>query len=415
MRFGSLLVSLALSACSLYAQDVWQGLHMPSDKTTNLVVATTNGDIYSVNSDALFRLGVEDTWIKVLSSEYGNISTVLEISQPTAGESRNSILVGTTYGGILRSDDNGQSWYQTNKGIGANHVARLWHSPEGYILASTPNNGVYRSDDNGLSWSLAGLEGEPISSFAQLRNGKILLGTYRGVFISDNGRAPWSESSEGLTNRVIEQVLVAPNGNVLAGGYLVGPCAPGGMFLSKDNGKSWNKVGFEGLHVKSLQLAPSGAIYAATWCGGVFVSNDNGENWSTFNTGLDQQCVQGLAITPNGRMVAAAYGAPSINAMYQINPTTAPAASVTEPLIGEVNPNPATTSTAITYTIHEKALVTLMVVNNVGELQATLVNEVQPSGTYTVKWDASKAESGMYGIRIQAGKQSESTPVIIVK
>lgn len=67
-------------------------------------------------------------------------------------------------------------------------------------------------------------------------------------------------------------------------------------------------------------------------------------------------------------------------------------------------PNPFNPSTEIEYSIHNKGLVTLKVYNMLGQEIATLVNQEQNSGVYTVNFDASKLASGVYFYRIQSGE-----------
>lgn len=62
-----------------------------------------------------------------------------------------------------------------------------------------------------------------------------------------------------------------------------------GMFLSKDEGNSWEKAVFNGIPdtLKINDIVANGNLMAAATAGaGVFVSNDNGLNWKSMNNGL---------------------------------------------------------------------------------------------------------------------------------
>ena len=66
------------------------------------------------------------------------------------------------------------------------------------------------------------------------------------------------------------------------------------MFLSTDEGRSWNEVGdYFPAYPDVAAFAFSGAnLYAGTTGGGVFLSTDNGKSWAQINNGLtDEQVV----------------------------------------------------------------------------------------------------------------------------
>jgi hypothetical protein len=78
-------------------------------------------------------------------------------------------------------------------------------------------------------------------------------------------------------------------------------------------------------------------------------------------------------------------------------------------------PNPFNPSTEIKYSIPKSGLVTLKVYNILGQEVATLVNQGQQSGSYTVNFDASRLASGIYMYRIQAGNFSQTKKMTLLK
>ncbi len=78
-------------------------------------------------------------------------------------------------------------------------------------------------------------------------------------------------------------------------------------------------------------------------------------------------------------------------------------------------PNPFNPSTTISFSIPTEELVSLKVFDSLGEEVARLMNEVKPSGNYSVSFDASKYSSGVYLYRIQTDKYSFTRKMTLIK
>ena len=78
-------------------------------------------------------------------------------------------------------------------------------------------------------------------------------------------------------------------------------------------------------------------------------------------------------------------------------------------------PNPFNPTTEISFSIAEPALVKLSVFNSLGQEIATLVNEHKEIGNYNVNWNASNFSSGLYLLRLTAGKFYEQRTMILMK
>ncbi|PJA55071.1 MAG: peptidase S8, partial [Candidatus Marinimicrobia bacterium CG_4_9_14_3_um_filter_48_9] len=63
----------------------------------------------------------------------------------------------------------------------------------------------------------------------------------------------------------------------------------------------------------------------------------------------------------------------------------------------------------------ESVRVTLTVYNTIGQRVATLVNEEKAAGTYRVNWTPRTLASGVYLIRIQAGKFASVQKCMMLK
>lgn len=78
-------------------------------------------------------------------------------------------------------------------------------------------------------------------------------------------------------------------------------------------------------------------------------------------------------------------------------------------------PNPFNTSTTIRYELPKESRVLLKVYNILGQEVATIVDEVEPAGWYSVQWDAGNVASAVYFYRLQAGSFVETKKLILLK
>ncbi len=78
-------------------------------------------------------------------------------------------------------------------------------------------------------------------------------------------------------------------------------------------------------------------------------------------------------------------------------------------------PNPFNPSTTISYSVQKAGPVNISVYNLMGQKVATLVNETKSAGQYNVRWNAAGAASGMYYYRLEAGGQTITRKMTLIK
>jgi len=91
----------------------------------------------------------------------------------------------------------------------------------------------------------------------------------------------------------------------------------------------------------------------------------------------------------------------------------------TETTLNQNYPNPFNPETQISYRIANSGLVKLKVYDSLGREVANLVNEIQSSGTHTVKFNSTvnnqSLPSGVYYYQLQAGQFLETRKMLLVK
>lgn len=221
--------------------------------------------------------------------------TSLEVNGSTA-------FVGTG-GGVFYSSNNGIEWDSCNSGITDKHIDCLTVMGNS-IFAGTYSGKIFKSTNNGTNWffctDLHGSSKIPspiVRLFSTETN--IIARTYYGSDVSTDGGSNWNSLKLPAVSSVVSN-----GANIYAGTYNMG------VYLSKDNGKSWSEsnTGLTDKYITSLAILGE-TIFAGTYSG-IFISTNNGASWETLNDGLGKIEIESLVInetniyagTSNGRI-----------------------------------------------------------------------------------------------------------------
>lgn len=120
-----------------------------------------------------------------------------------------------------------------------------------------------------------------------------------GIWLSTDNGASWNFVDNGPH--------VATNAVVPIGTRLFAATSGSGVYISTDNGVNWTQSnsGLSNLNVWSFTASSTGNVFAAT-LGGVFRSTNNGASWTAVNTGLGSLLIYSLA--SNGTTLLAGAG-----------------------------------------------------------------------------------------------------------
>ncbi|QOJ30418.1 MAG: T9SS type A sorting domain-containing protein [Ignavibacteriales bacterium] len=78
-------------------------------------------------------------------------------------------------------------------------------------------------------------------------------------------------------------------------------------------------------------------------------------------------------------------------------------------------PNPFNPATTIKYSIQKAGLVTLRVYDMLGREVATLVDQEQNAGVYSVQFNASGLASGIYLYKLESGSFTKTNKLMLIK
>jgi len=237
-------------------------------------MARIDTNLFAAGNDGIYLLTEKGaSWKKVTTNLY-NIWTLAVLD---------TLIFAGSYlpGGVYVSTDMGESW--VNVGLKDTSVFTLVFK-DNYLFAGTLREGVFRSTNYGKSWQQIGLKNFRVQKLF-LNGTSLFAETSGGIFKSEDNGITWADISNGL-DATISSIVFSGNNIYASNGYIDGP--GGGVFISTNNGNSWerNNDGLNNIVVKSLAVSNSN-LYAGTIGGGIFMSQDNGLSWNEINNGLD--------------------------------------------------------------------------------------------------------------------------------
>ncbi len=198
--------------------DKIQGIPNSARRTRKLLQDPTNlGTIFAGTTEGLFRSNDGGkTWIRTTGPE-----TIVNDVAIDATNSRR-VLIATDRGGVLASDDGGDTFQPSNGGFSARQVTAIKRDdnrPETLFVGVVNDKdwgGVFQSDNGGQSWIQRsdGLSGRDVFSLGQGPDGTMIAGTAHGLFRLDSLTRAWTrvEAAPGLPAHAesVQAILTRP-------------------------------------------------------------------------------------------------------------------------------------------------------------------------------------------------------------
>ena len=315
------------------AGDSWTRV-AANDHSTDVIVHPTNPDIalYGVQGPEIFRTDDGgNSWQSVLHGSGpgppGN-TMAYAVSQPETlyaaigSERRGTPEPGGT-SAVYRSLDFGATWTTVWEGteLGAAFSIAVSPNDPNVLLVGT-NTGICRSTDGGRSWAVVWAADAPglgkVYSLANTATDPDLVfagHTEEGVFRSDDGGSTWGQSMQGMTEKKVHEIRIAPSDP-----RVVYAASHGGIFRSDDGGDTWEErnLGLGFTHVVTLDVHPTNSdlVFAGTGAqntsnhgehfvpgfqngDGLYKTTDGGESWSRSDEGLEAYGIVEVMGDPN--------------------------------------------------------------------------------------------------------------------
>jgi len=264
----------------LNGQDIWQPTGGPLGGYIVAVdIDPATGDYYILSNGFIYRSTDQaQSWLPIPKPEVSVANAAMCIN--SAGD----IFIGAS-NMIYRTSDRGKSWQLLENGPKAIITALYYDYKSGNVLAGTYRAGIFRSGDNGDTWSAAN---SGLTNFENLTewclfvhtDGKLYAGggasgQEGGIFFSIDKGSNWTRINGDITNTNISNIAVNSAGQIFVTTF------GGGGFRSDNDGKNWIRLGTDlPSFQEKIVILPSNYVFIGSSQDGIFISKDNGDTWN---------------------------------------------------------------------------------------------------------------------------------------
>ena len=256
------------------------GLGGVAVSTTLLGVATKENGVY------LFKFQ-DNIWTKIPTDHL-----IIKNNIGAMTFHQGKIFVGTQFGGVFFSADNGKNWINLNTGLD-NLTVRKLVEIDNRLYAGT-NAGLYSYNEPKQKWELEyGNNSLQVNGITEYK-GSIYIGTNQGAFATLKNQKDWKQLLADYSLHNIgsdENTIYAMTYNEL--------------FSSADNGNTWQSQQYglpKDLYTFNV-VKNANTIFAAQWNGIYYKTNSN-EIWKLAGKGIPENYAINNLNSFNGILIA---------------------------------------------------------------------------------------------------------------
>lgn len=331
-----------------------------------------------------------------------------------------SVYAANFSNGLLKSTNNGQNFTLIPLSVFNNkNLQGVECGGGGYVFVTT-SSGFFRSTDFGQTFietALTGLNCLPVivdkdSSNIVYVGVSSATGTGIGFYRStDFGETFSINLNPGKNGYNIYQRF---SGEL----YMITTTSPYNFDVSTNKGLTWTTTGNMPQAQRGITVSSLNNVYTSG-NGGVFRTTNGGQTFENFNFTISATpilsytfiAIVNLAVGTSGSSTGGVW----IYTEGVIQSVTVNNENASGYMLKQNYPNPFNPSTQLEFGISNVGFVSLKIYDVLGIEIATLVNEIKPSGNYSVEWDAADYPGGVYFYKIQTGTFTETKKMLLIK
>jgi photosystem II stability/assembly factor-like uncharacterized protein len=331
---------------------------------------------------------------------------------------------------LYQTQDGGDSWLKNDWDVGGAVITDMFfvNNSIGYLTKGTE---IYKTKNSGISWDLnmnnhscTQYQSDECKNF----NSVFFIDDSTGWAVGDGGiiykytaLETWKKIVSGTTLPLNKVFFADKNIGWIVGGYRDSYGGTGFypiLLKTENGGESWFKIENVNYLIHDLYFRNTQEGWAVgedkNGKGIIIVTNNSGNNWyvSVGNLSGPLKAIQfkdgfGWAVGDNGLILKAIDSTlTGLNESVQ---------TFDNYLHIQNYPNPFTTNTVISYQLPVISEVELGVYDIMGRKVTTLVNEMQPDGSYEVEWNAEGIKPGIFFCELKAGQSRKVIKMVLLK
>ena len=314
---------------------------------------------------------------------------------------KDNVIYVAANSGIIMTNDKGENWNDLKIDVGPYYISSFDVSDDNMTICAGSSIGeVFISFDRGNTFKLIKKVSDWFVDAVKIidRNTYLIYSDF--LYYTNDGGKNLIKIEDSRISRI--QNIIIDNR-----GYIFLACFSG-IFKSL-NGKNWTKIESYDRGSYKLSIDMNGNLYS--WARDVvFISKDEGKSWETVGGYFTNITPRSFTLSPNGYLFNGTQSQGLYRLKIDLNEIT--------PMnfyLSQNFPNPFNISTRIDYDIPSASNVSLKIYDILGREVETLINKYLDKGRYFLSWNASSYSSGIYIYRLQAGNLVEAKKMILLK
>ncbi len=390
-------------------ENISNGIH--SRRIENILFTKTNTILVCSIQNCFRSSNSGENWNKIKIDP----STIINHYPAALSASSGNIFISAIFdnyneNGLIRSTDDGITWERLSVLSNRNNITGVLEGPDGRIFVSTFCANIFMTTDQGETWNQVanGKYGENISCMDVDANSNYYA-IKDSTFLESKDGISWTEKTFKRNSDNWVSMCIDLNGNI----YFSSD--QNGVFLSNDRGKTWELIndGLLDTYVICSAADDSGNVVLGAY-DRPYILKDSINSWQSLNTNFPQTFTTSISFSNEGILFAGtqSYGMyrytaplkkrfPTINIQNDsLSPAPPPSQPINNYDLFQNYPNPFNDATIIHYQLPGDGFVTLKVYDILGREVATLINEQEIQGKYSIKFSAPGLANGVYIYRL---------------
>ncbi|NND34558.1 MAG: T9SS type A sorting domain-containing protein [Saprospiraceae bacterium] len=365
--------------------------------TEIMSMANIDGDVLVSTKNSIYRWEtMEDNWLEILvdNDHFQSRSMLTQASDKIIAASNNGVMA------ITITDTSASI---RSLGLPDLRIVFLAQDPNDNIYAGTFTDGLYVSNTSDSTWtdiSDGTLRNSVLTDMEITTAGNFLASSNQGIFISEDQGDTWNVSLDGIPG--VSDLTQDTKGYIYA--------ASGKSILkSVDQGKQWTSYPVSPQRpIRRLLATSDGSLYAGMEREGISHSPDEGQTWTKLSEGLTTSTIVNLIESENGNILAGSAG----GGVFLLERSTALNPDVSSlNIIVSTFPNPVKDILNIKVNIRRQQNVHLKLVNLQGQL-IQRQNQMLTAGENMVSLDLANNRPGCYFLICEVDDQTAVNKVL---